>query len=262
MQWKASAHDCLYVNWAVPRETLPTPPRPLRYEIHEVDDVELVFVTALLFHVRRLQPAAWGWPEISFPQLNFRAYALDRQGVPSVLFLQLLMPWWVVPASRLLGRQPARAAHLHFARPSRRPDAGSWRWRALAPEELEIVGSLGSLGRGDGPTLGGWETTVAYFRSRSRVYSADENRLRELEADETSTEPVPVRVEVEQAGLLRRFLPAVEADRWARPHSAWICPEIPVILELGHLRRRTMVPTLTAPTSGCWRASYASLRRP
>lgn len=249
MQWRTSAKDCLYVNWALPAEAAPAPPAPLRYERHPTDEGDVVFLSALFFRFEDLRPVGLPLPAVSFPQLSLRLYVLDRQGVPSVLFVRLLMPWWAVPGSRWMGRQPARAAHLDFGRPSAEPDRDGWFWRVRAPEELRVLGRPGGGMSGHGPALGGWSRTVGYFRDRSRSYAPDEKRLRELSADEASTEPVPFDVRVDAADLLRRTFPAVPAEVWQAPHSSWLCPEIPVVLQLGDLRRAPLVPSLSAPGS-------------
>ena len=96
---QTTVRDCLYLNWALPAESLPEPPAPLRYQLHLWQGRYWVFASALLFHQDALHLTALPRLRFGYPQLNVRLYMLDEDGVPSVLFRRMLMPAWVVPGT-------------------------------------------------------------------------------------------------------------------------------------------------------------------
>lgn len=233
MQLSTLARDCLYVNWALPRAAAPEPPPPLRYETHGWDDEEWVFASVLLFRLSGLHLPSMPLARFSYPQMNLRLYVLDGRGMPSVLFLRTLVPFWVAPMSRLLGRQPATAATFSFPSPSAAPDAESWTWTIRRRRKLEIRGRMASPASGPGPRLGSWEATVEYFRNRRRGYAMWDSRLRAITTSNATTAIWPLAVEVAEAGLVSECLADVADEVWHTPHSAWLCPEIPFRFELG-----------------------------
>jgi hypothetical protein len=104
--------DCLFLNWALPAQLLPSPPVPLRYDTLRAQGEDWVFASAVLFRQVGLRLPHFPLVRLSYPQFNFRVYVLDGEGVPSVLFWRMLVPTWVVPGARLLGRQPVGRARL------------------------------------------------------------------------------------------------------------------------------------------------------
>ncbi|MEL7060919.1 MAG: DUF2071 domain-containing protein [Acidobacteriota bacterium] len=223
-----TARDCLYLNWAVPAAALPEPPSPLRYELHAGEGVDQVFVTALLFRLSKLRPRGLPVARLSYPQMSLRLYVLDGDGVPSVLFRRLIVPPWVVPVSRWLGRQPARAGLFSFPRPSRSAlrDGDGWRWVLRCRGTLQVEAQLASPQIGPGPDLGDWRSTLLHFRSRQRAYVHRDGAVRRLDRTQPPGDVWPVRAHVQSAAPIVEALPGVAAHRWSAPHSAWLCPEI------------------------------------
>jgi hypothetical protein len=235
MQLRTLARDCLYLNWALPLEAAPELPRPLRYEVHEWEDEEWVFVSALLFRITGLHPSAMPFPRLSYPQMNLRLYVFDERGVASVLFLRTLVPFWVVPVSRHLGRQPATAASFSYPDPSDEPDRDSWSWTVERRHRLEVVAGLGNPATGPGPRLGSWERTVEHFSHRRRGYSVWDHKLRPIKTSRPPAQTWPLQVELGEVGLMAECLGIAEAEHWKQVHSAWLSPEIPFVFELGKL---------------------------
>ena len=224
MQLSTLARDCLYVNWAVPLESA-----------HDWDGGQWIFASALLFRLSGLHLESLPFARVSYPQMNLRLYVLDEEGQPSVLFLRMLVPFWIAPMSRLLGRQPATAASLSYPSPSQSPDDGSWTWTIGRRPELEIHGRLASPGLSAtrGPRLGSWEQTVEFFRHRRRGYAMWDNRLRSVRTSHPAVPVWPLEVEVSESRLVAACMPEVETDVWLSPHSTWLCPEVPFYFELG-----------------------------
>jgi hypothetical protein len=243
MQLRTLARDCLYLNWALPRETAPTLPAPLRYEVHAEDGQQWVFASALLFRVSGLHHPAVRYPRFSYPQMNLRLYVSDGDGVPSVLFLRMLVPLWMVPLSRLLARQPASGASFSYPAPTAHPDEDAWSWSletrasgsVYAAARLEVEACLAAPEAARSPHVGSWERTVDYFRHRRRGYALWEDRLRPISTSHPTVGVWPLQVEVKDASLVADCLGEVDAEVWRRPHSAWLCPEIPFNFELGKL---------------------------
>jgi hypothetical protein len=241
MQLSTTARNCLYVNWALPLEAAPRLPRPLRYEVHGKEGEEHVFLSALLFRLEGLRFQSLPYLRVSYPQMNLRLYVLDREGMPSVLFLRTFAPFWVAPVSFLLGRQPVTAARLSGPRAWIAPplgEDGCWEWRVRRRGWLRLVARPGSPLLGPGPSLGSFEATVSYFRRRPRGYALGRRRLRTVVSSQPRAEVVPVELELPTTTLLEGCVPGLEEDFWQRPHSAWLCPEIPFIFELGRLLPR------------------------
>lgn len=241
MVLETQALDCLYVNWSLPLAAAPELPEPLRYEVHDVGGESLVFASALLFRLSGLHFSNFPWMRVSYPQMSLRLYVLDAGGLPSVLFLRVLVPFWVAPTSALVARQPAHAARLRFPAAIRSPGE-IWRWRVDRPGSglrLEAWASEAKATEAPaGPRFGSWEKTVAYFRQRPRGYVLWKNRLRSVRTDHPPVDVWPMAVMVEEASLLSKTFAEVRSgELWNRPHSAWLCPEIPFSFELGKSRR-------------------------
>ncbi len=250
MKLRTKALDCLYLNWALPRESAPELPPPLSYEVHEWQGERYVFASALLFRLTGLHLDTLPFLRLSYPQMNCRVYVLDGDGVPSVLFRRNLVPFWAVPMSRILGRQPASAARFTYPRPSNGSRTDAWSWSIQGRRGLEVAGRLASPRFGNGPRLGSWQNTLDYFRQRPRGYVIWDRRLRPITTSRVATEVWPLAVEIVVADLVGECFSDVEADVWSAPHSAWLCPEIPFRFELAELRALTLAPA-PVPAESC-----------
>lgn len=233
MQLSTLARDCLVVNWALPRPAAPELPRPLTYEVHGWNGEDWVFASALLFRLTGLRLESLPFARLSYPQMGLRLYVLDGDGVPSVLFQRMLVPFWVAPLSLVLAGQRASAASFDYPSPSDDPGAGEWRWTVERRRKLEILGRLASPWNGRGPSLGSWDKTVAHFHSRRRGYAIWDGGLRPVRSSHPKTPIWPLEVEIVEVGLVSEYLDKVEPAVWETPHSAWLCPEIPFHFELG-----------------------------
>ena len=245
---QTTVRDCLFLNWALPVEGLPPPPEPLRYQKHEWHGEEYVFASALLFRQEQLRPAGMPFPRLSYPQFNLRLCTLDDGG-PSVLFLSIMVPGWVLPAARLFSRQPAESAHFNYP-PIGHPNGEGLHWRVKRRKRLVLTGVPGSPQVGEGPSLGSWEETVNYFRHRPRGYVVTANGLDEIATTHRPADVCPLKVELQDTRLLDELRPQPEggAAAWERPHSAWLCPEIRFVFELAPYRRATLPRQVTAPS--------------
>ncbi|MEM9595144.1 MAG: DUF2071 domain-containing protein [Acidobacteriota bacterium] len=232
MHLRTKARDCLYLNWALPRDAVPELPEPLDYELHPWRGGDWVFVSVLLFRFSGLHAANLPLVRLSYPQMSLRLYVLDEDRLPSALFLRTMVPFWVAPVSRLVGRQPAAPGRFTYPSPSSGGD--SWTWRLRSAAALEVTASLASPAVGDGPDLGSWDSTVDYFRRRRRGYVLwDGGALRSITRSHPSVAVWPLRVEVTASGLLSEVFPASTDAHWRGLHSAWLCPEIPFSFEVG-----------------------------
>ncbi|HVT58673.1 MAG TPA: DUF2071 domain-containing protein [Thermoanaerobaculia bacterium] len=257
MMLRAVVRDCLVLNWALPAEALLAPPAPLRYQLHPWNGRDHVFASALLFHHDAVRLSALPLLRVGYPQLNFRLYVLDQEGVPSVLFRSQLMPAWVAPGVRLVARQPAASARLDFPRPSRDAGAGHWRWRAErnGGGTLTVRAWVGSPSFGEGPRVGNWEETVRYIHERPRGYAERGGVLQRVEAAHPPASVWPLGAEVDGDGLLRRLLPDSPSSPlatidWPALHSSWLCPEMPLAVAFDLVPRVPVVHQLPHPAAG------------
>ena len=98
---------------------------------------------------------------------------------------------------------------------------------------------------GAGPDLGSWENTTTYFHDRRFGYVLGGGGYRQVVLSPRPSALWPMKAEVDETGLLVECLPDVGAEGWPPLHSAWLCPEIPSVfemgpvVELGKLRRST-----------------------
>ena len=244
--------DCLYVNWALPASSVPEPPSPLRYEEHRWRDDAVVFASALLFRQDRLHLPRIPLLRLSYPQFNLRLYVLDEDGVPSVLFRSVLVPGWVVPSMRVVADQPAQSAQFDYPRPSKSPGDDLWRWRVRRRGELCVAARQGLSGVGHGPSLGSWERLTRFFNQRRRGYFDGPAGLKRVDASHEASAFWPLVAEVESGSLLDDCLPLAGAA-WPPPHSAFLCPEIPFVFELGEAEERALgnatVPVAADPAT-------------
>ncbi|HXU45742.1 MAG TPA: DUF2071 domain-containing protein [Thermoanaerobaculia bacterium] len=240
MKIRSLVRDCLCLNWALPRAGLPELPAALRYQTHAWEGEDVAFASALLFHHERVHWQALPALKLSYPQMNVRVYVLDEEGIPSVLFLRMLLPAWVFPGARLLSGSPAAVGQLDFPRPSQHPDADAWVWRAARGRRLEVAARTASPDLGAGPHFGSWERTIEFFHARPRGYSLDSDGPRRIEASHPPVAVWPARAEIAEGALLADCLGL--AGRELPPlHSCWICPEIPFTFDL------VLAPRLAVP---------------
>jgi len=260
MMLRMTVRDCLYLNWALPVDKLPEPPAPLRYQLHSWQGRDYVFASALLFHQDAVHFASLPLLRVGYPQLDLRLCVLDSQGVPSVLFRRMLMPAWVTPGVRLLTHQPASRARLDFPRPSRNPgEGGPWTWKVERGGSLVVRAWQESPQVADGPRLGNWEQTVRYFHERPHGYTEGSTTLHRIEAGVPRAACWPLRVELQGDDVLSPWLPLDRngsLDRtgsppaWPAVHSAWLCPEVPLVFELGLVPQIQMAPSVPSPAAG------------
>jgi len=247
MLLRTTVRDCLFLNWALPRESLPSLPGNLRYELHPVGDRSYGFVSVLLFRQNGLRLAAVPWVRLSYSQLNLRFYAIDEEGVPSVLFGALIVPRWVVPLAEGAGQRGLTAGRFDYPRPSRDRGRASWRWRATARGSLELSGRQSVPRSGAGPDLGSWQRTCDYFRRRDRGYVLAGGSLHQIETSHSLTAVWPMEVEVLDDSLPRALLGGAHECGLPEVHSAWLCPEIPLDFELGGAQKGAMPSRVPAP---------------
>ncbi len=261
MKLRTQVRDALYLNWAVPRAALPPPPEPLRYQVREAGGREWAFASAVLFQHRAVEVPGIPFLRLSYPQLNLRLYTLDGDGVPSVLFREMLLPLWVKPAVLWVAGPPVSAARFDLPHPSDDPGGDGWRWRVERRGRLEVSARRGAPRVGAGPSLGDWEETVRFFRDRPRGYLEAGHRLRRIETEHPRVEVWPLTAEVVDHSLLARLLPldgGGPGGGWPPLHSAWLCPEIPFVFELHLVHPVEMEPSLpqAASTRSCARAPH------
>jgi hypothetical protein len=247
---RTTVRDCLYLNWALPADSLPEPPAPLRYQLHPWQGRDWVFVSALLFHQDSLHLTALPRLRIGYPQLTFRVCVLDDEGVPSVLFRRMLMPAWVVPGVRMVTHQPASRARLSFPRPSADVNGGPWLWRAERHGRLEVRAWPDSPFLGEGPRLGSWADAVSYFQERPHGYALASGVLRQISARHPPVPVWPLKAEVKGDGLLPRLLDLPADTSFPAPHSAWLCPEIPFVFEMKLVLRVPAAPAMPQAAAG------------
>jgi hypothetical protein len=209
MKLRTVVRDCLFLNWALPADTLPEPPAPLRYQRHAWQGRDYVFVSALLFHHDAVRWSALPLLRVGYPQLTLRLYVLDEDGMPAILFVRELMPAWMAPGVRLMSRHPASSARLDFPRPTRDAGADSWTWRAERGDTLSVKAWVHSPTFGEGPRLGSWEDTVRYIQERPRGYALHGGALHRVDASHPPVEAVwPLAADLVGAdALLRRLVP-------------------------------------------------------
>ncbi len=228
---RTKVRDCLYLNWAVPADTAPPVPEPLRLQRSFDGRTDWCFASALLFHHEGLRFRALPFVRVSSPQLHLRYYVVDGDGRPAVYLRRTFVPLWMAPALRLLGGYPAWPARLLFARPSRDPEAGRWRWQVRGRKGLDAVGERGAPRAGAGPDLGTWDDTVEFFRVRHRAYAGRQGSLQRIETKQPAAATWPLRVDLAEDAVVRRGL-GLSLDALPELHSAWLCPEMAMTFEL------------------------------
>lgn len=226
MNLRSVLEDCLYLNWALPREALPDPPPALRYDLRDWQGGQSVFASALFFRQRGFRLNYLPLVRLSYLQCQLQLCTLDRDGTPSVWIQSVLLPAWVAPGARWLAGQPARAATLSFDAVGGEEALARARWRVSCQGELAVTTEPASPTIGAGPVLGGWQRTVSYFSQRPLAYSQGRRGLRRIELTCEEVSVVPVKAEIEDRGLLAACLGLETArdEPVPEPHSAWVCP--------------------------------------
>jgi len=231
---ETSLADALFVNWAVPAEALPSPPEPLTLDTALHDGRQVGFVTLVLFRQCGLRLAALPWPSLTFAQCNLRVPVRDPEGAAGVWLLRELVPAWVVPLARTIGRQPVSAAVF-----DRRSDGRDQRWTVHAGRVLSLAARPGAA-TGVDPRLGDWPTTVGFFRDRPRAWVRaprdPDGVVRRIETAHPALEGVPMTIEFGAVDWLASRLPTVDEAAWARPHSAFQVAPARLTLEVGRVR--------------------------
>ena len=253
LTFRSVVRDCLYVNWAVPRASLPELPQPLTYETKTAAEGEVGFVSAVLFRQHVLRLGGLPIPTFSYPQFNLRAYVRDADDRPAVYFLRMYVPGWVVPGARLVGGQPALPARFDYPRRFAPQDAAGAEWRVQAQRRFraQAIPSDPSAASGDPSSVLflSWDVMAKFFRERSRGYVKTMTGLNRIATQPATTQIVPMRVrEIESQ------LADVALDRpLGQPMSAFLAPSTPFVFELATLpamaASSTLVPSGAGPPS-------------
>jgi hypothetical protein len=258
MMLRSTIRDCLYLNWALPVEGLPEPPRPLRWQRHSWAGRDYVFASALLFHQDAIRFAALPIFRLRHPQLNLRLYVLDDEGTPSVLFRRMLMPAWMAPGVRLVTNQPASRAKLDFPHPSREVEVGSWSWRVERNgSTMEVRAWPDSPTVAEGPRLGDWAQSARYFQERPRGYAEGSGLLHRIDARHPPAATWPMKAEVAGEEILAPLFRLQVGDPWPALHSAFLCPEVPFVFELGLVPKMAVTPSMPQPAASRSRVAAA-----
>ncbi len=238
--------DCLFLNWALPVEGLPELEAPLRYDVHDWQGTDYVFLSAALFRQQVIDIPKVIFPRVSYPQLSVRLCVHDGDGVPSFFISTILLPAWVLPSVRLVARQQAQKASFHY--PSEAVLAETpLRWSVRSKGQLEVSVSAGAAAAGEGPALGDWEQTVTYFLRRKRWYFTSAHGLRKIEVTSRAMQAIPIATEVQDHSLLSSGLEVSGAPSWPALHSCWLCPEVPFVFEIGWAKDRPLPRHVPAP---------------
>jgi hypothetical protein len=239
MKLHSRVRDCLFLNWALPADRLPPAPAPLRYEIHDAAGEPRVLLSVVCLRQEGSYLDVLPSFRLGFAQFNIRSYVVDADGVPSVLFHEMLVPYWVWPAVRLIARQPVSAAVLSGPATGSEPP---WTWSVSGTSGFACRAEPSSPGVIE-EVFGSWQDLVSSIRSRDRGYVRTAMGIRRLQTRQPTVEAIPVAVELVDTSRLEANL-----DLSPLPPllSAFLCPEIPLTLEfektIQPLRSQAPVP--------------------
>jgi len=244
---QTTVKDCLFLNWALPLEELPAPPKPLRYQVHEWEDRQVVFANALLFRHERLRSVGLPLVRFSSPQFALRLCTLDEGG-PSSLFTTLIVSSWMVPVARIAARIPATQGYFNYPSLDKGLASDAFRWSVRRRRRLALTAVPGEQAIGYGPSLGDWKSTIDYFWRRPHAYVSTPRGLNEIAATQRPADVSPMRVEFQDTGLLQRAQPIGDGSGWGRLHSAWLCPSVRFVFELTPYQQATLPQQVAAPS--------------
>ncbi|MCB1055384.1 MAG: DUF2071 domain-containing protein [Acidobacteria bacterium] len=228
--------DCLLLNWILPIEALPPLPLPLRYEIHPEGGESKVVATAYLFFHEGFRLAALPIVRFSYPQFSLGLAVVDGDGVSSVLLCRVLVPAWVIPAARLVAREPVESARLDFDRPSAQLEAGSWRWSVSDGAGFAVEAEQGMPAGGAGDRR--WCEQVEQLRGRRRSYFRTARGFRRIATELPRVDPWPMKARVGDTSLLVDCLSGAGgevldgADGWPEVDAAFFFAELPLRYDL------------------------------
>ena len=189
-----------------------------------------MFLTALLSLHQGVQVADLPILRLTYPQFNLALPVLGEDRVPGLLFEKVLVPAWVLPAARLVARQPVSTARLSFSRPSEQMDEERWRWSVEKDGGFAVKARQTSPP--DGPPLGSWKTFIDSLRQRRQGYYRNPKGVRRFETRVLAGEAWPLAAEVTETALLERTFPDVDGACWRELRSAVLFPELPLETEL------------------------------
>lgn len=235
MELRATAKDCLFLNWAVPADRLAPPPAPLRYEVGPQGKV---FVTAFVFRHEGLPRRLASILPLSYPQLQIRQCVLDGNDLPAVLVRSILVPGWVLLGARWWVRRAAARGRFSLPDCSREPE---WNWAIRGAK-----GTLTCRAQPGGAPTEEWRRSFEAIRRRHNGYLANGRGLRRIETTFASADACPVSAHCDEMGLVARSVP-LAADGWPDLHSAWVCPEVSLVFALGHEREVRLTRQVPAP---------------
>jgi len=243
MNVRAVVRDCLLIHWALPPETLPAPPAPLRYDVHCLEGCgSRVLATALFFFHEGVRVSALPILRFSYPQFSLALPVRDEDNVPGLLFEKVLVPAWVLPAARLVARQPVATARLNYDRPSEAMGEHQWRWQV--EKDGELVVEARQAAPGDEGPLGSWNCLIDSLRQRHRGYCRSGRGFRRFETRILDGEAWPLAATVHDAGLLEQCFPAVSPETWYQPRSGLLFPQLPLETELSLASQMALGHTL------------------
>ena len=234
MIFRTAVRDCLHLNWALPLDRLPPLPPPLAYDTVAWRGADHGFLSVMLLRVSGLHLQSLPAVRLSHPQLLARLCIVDGDGLPAFWLRTVLVPAWVLPPARLVARQPARCGRFRY--PHGEPEALDGAWEVRRRGRLALFAEPGSPAAAEAPDLGSWERTVRYFLRRRQTYFSTSSGLRKISVPPRAAEPVPLRVELEESGLLNSCLGLPPAAEWPPLHSAWLLPEESFLFEVGAAR--------------------------
>ncbi|MFQ5527401.1 MAG: hypothetical protein ACE5GX_14195 [Thermoanaerobaculia bacterium] len=238
--------DCLWLNWALPEQSLPPPPPPLVYDVCRTDEGGFVFVSAMLFRQHGLGARA-NLPGVSHPQCQFHACALDGEGMECAWVFRMLLPNWLATSVRWVAGRPARGARLDYpALGVPGCEGDRWSWSVRRTDELAVEASLASPLPGSGPSLGSFQKTLAYFRRQRAEYVQVRGRWQRVQVDRQSADAMPVAAVVLEDALLADHLPGGQTDL-PLLHSCWLLPTIKTSFEYASEGEHAAMPDAPAP---------------
>lgn len=240
MKLRADARDCLFLNWAVSRTALEPPPEPLRYDT-EADGT--VFVSALLFRQEglRLRPRSLAsLLPLSYPQLQLRLCVCDGEGVPSMLVRSILVPRWVLPGARWWIGGSVRGARFEL------PETGSGEEEGLGWSVESDLGALQLEASAIDAPADRFRALFESIRRRSRGYVASNGGLLRLDTAVPAGEVWPLRVRLGEMDLLPGCV-HLRQGSWPELHSAWLAPELSLVLDRGSERELALPRQVPAP---------------